>query len=57
VVLDVCRAEGLDPERTIVYLCGNPEMIINVEQELLDAEYPELHIKKELYWPKGKQAT
>lgn len=57
VVLDVCRDAELDPEDTIVYLCGNPEMIINVERELLGADFPELHIKKELYWPKGKDAT
>ncbi len=55
VVGDVCRDQALDPERTIVYLCGNPDMILNVEQELLGAEYRESHIKKELYWPKGKQ--
>jgi ferredoxin-NADP reductase len=57
VVNDVCQNEGLDPDDTVVYLCGNPEMIINVETELLDADYPEFHVKKELYWPKGKQAT
>jgi ferredoxin-NADP reductase len=57
VVRDVCENEGLDPDDTVVYLCGNPEMIINVESELLDADYPEFHVKKELYWPKGKKPT
>jgi ferredoxin--NADP+ reductase len=54
VVRDVCKENDLDPERTVAYICGNPEMIVNVETELLDAGFPELHIKKELYWPKGK---
>ena len=57
VIADVCRDLGLEPESTVVYICGNPEMILNVEAILLDAGYPELHVKKELYWPKGKQAT
>jgi ferredoxin-NADP reductase len=54
VVRDVCKANGLRPERTVVYICGNPDMIINVETELMDAGFPEFHVKKELYWPKGK---
>jgi NAD(P)H-flavin reductase len=57
VVGDVCREHGLDPEETVVYLCGNPEMIINAEQVLMDIGYPEFHVKKELYWPKGKKVT
>ena len=50
-----CQNEGLRPDETVVYLCGNPEMIINVESVLLDADYPEFHVKKELYWPKDKK--
>ena len=42
------------PDKTVVYICGNPDMIINVESELLGAGFPEFHVKKELYWPKGK---
>ncbi|HJW21139.1 MAG TPA: FAD-binding oxidoreductase [Candidatus Limnocylindrales bacterium] len=57
VVLDVCRAQGLRPESTVVYICGNPDMIINVEAELMAAGFPEFHVKKELYWPKGKDAA
>ena len=40
---------------TVVYLCGNPEMILNVESVLIEAGFPEFHVKKELYWPKGKK--
>ena len=47
----------LRPERTVVYICGNPEMILNVERVLMDRGFPEFHVKKELYWPKGKQVT
>jgi ferredoxin--NADP+ reductase len=57
VVLDVCRAHRLRPERTVVYICGNPDMIINVETLLMNAGFPEFHVKKELYWPKGKTAV
>ena len=57
VVEDVCRNEGLEPDSTVVYLCGNPEMIINAEQVLMASDFPEFHVKKELYWPKGKKPT
>jgi len=57
VIKDVCKDLGLKPDKTIVYICGNPEMILNVERELLDRDFPEFHVKKELYWPKGKTAA
>jgi ferredoxin--NADP+ reductase len=56
VVLDVCHDLHLRPEKTVVYICGNPDMIINVETLLMNAGFPEFHVKKELYWPKGKTA-
>ena len=56
VVGSVCHDLGLRPERTVVYICGNPEMILNVERVLMDRGFPEFHVKKELYWPKGKIA-
>jgi ferredoxin-NADP reductase len=57
VIAEVCRDLGLRPERTVVYICGNPEMILNVERVLMDRGFPEFHVKKELYWPKGKDAA
>lgn len=54
VVADVCKEHGLRPDRTVVYICGNPDMILNVERVLMDRGFPEFHVKKELYWPKGK---
>jgi ferredoxin--NADP+ reductase len=56
IVWDVCRDQGLRPDRTVVYICGNPEMILNVERVLMEHGFPEFHVKKELYWPKGKPA-
>ncbi|MEP7378851.1 MAG: FAD-binding oxidoreductase [Chloroflexota bacterium] len=56
VVLDVCKDLHLKPEKTVVYICGNPDMILNVEGLLMNAGFPEFHVKKELYWPKGKTA-
>jgi ferredoxin-NADP reductase len=57
IVTDVCRDLKLRPERTVVYICGNPDMILNVERELMHHGFPEFHVKKELYWPKGKDAA
>ncbi len=54
IVGNVCREQGLKPDRTVVYICGNPDMILNVERSLMDRGFPEFHVKKELYWPKGK---
>ena len=54
VVLEVCREQRLRPDKTVVYICGNPEMIINVETLLMNAGFPEFHVKKELYWPKAR---
>ena len=56
VVKSVCKDLHLHPDRTVVYICGNPEMIINTETVLMDLGFPEFHVKKELYWPKGKDA-
>ena len=57
VVGAVCKDLRLSPDRTVVYICGNPDMILNVEGVLMKSGFPEFHVKKELYWPKGKEAT
>ena len=57
VVAEVCHDLGLRADRTVVYICGNPEMILNTERVLMDRGFPEFHVKKELYWPKGKLAV
>ncbi len=54
-ILDaVCDDLGLTPEGTVAYICGNPDMILNAEEILQRRGLPEPHVKKELYWPKGK---
>jgi ferredoxin-NADP reductase len=45
----------LDPQDTVAYLCGNPDMIISAEETLLGLGFPEAAVHKELYWPKGKE--
>jgi ferredoxin--NADP+ reductase len=54
IITDTCREFGLRADETVVYICGNPEMILNAERTLMDRGFPEFHVKKELYWPKGK---
>jgi ferredoxin/flavodoxin---NADP+ reductase len=57
IVAPVADELGLTPENTIAYICGNPDMILSAEQTLLDRGFPEAQVKKELYWPKGKEPT
>ena len=45
----------LTPDDSIAYLCGNPDMISAVEATLRERGFPEAQVKKELYWPKGKE--
>jgi ferredoxin-NADP reductase len=55
IVAPVMNEFALDPADTIAYLCGNPDMILSAEQTLLEVGLPEEAVKKELYWPKGKE--
>lgn len=55
IVAPVCAELGLTAENTVAYLCGNPDMILSAEATLLDLGFPEASVKKELYWPKGKE--
>ncbi len=55
IVAAVCAELGLTAENTVAYLCGNPDMILSAEATLLDLGFPEASVKKELYWPKGKE--
>jgi ferredoxin--NADP+ reductase len=51
----VLDEHGLDPDNSIAYICGNPDMILSAEATLLERGYPEDQVHKELYWPKGKE--
>jgi ferredoxin--NADP+ reductase len=55
VLGDVLDEHRLSPDNAIAYICGNPDMIVAAEQQLLARGFPEDQIKKELYWPKGKE--
>jgi ferredoxin/flavodoxin---NADP+ reductase len=55
IVAPVCDELGLTPDNSIAYICGNPDMIVAAEETLLGRGYPEAQVKKELYWPKGKE--
>jgi ferredoxin--NADP+ reductase len=54
-VLSVCDELGLTPDNTVVYICGNPEMIVTAEATLLDRGFAESQVKTELYWPKARE--
>jgi ferredoxin--NADP+ reductase len=55
IVAPVCDELNLTPGNTIAYICGNPDMILAAEATLLERGFPEAQVKKELYWPKGKE--
>jgi ferredoxin-NADP reductase len=57
IVAPVCDELGLTSDNSIAYICGNPDMILAAEETLLGRGYPEAQVKKELYWPKGKEPT
>lgn len=57
IVAPTCKEFGLTPDNTIAYICGNPDMILAAEATLLERGFPEAQVKKELYWPKGKEPT
>ena len=42
---------GLAPDRTVVYICGNPEMTVAVEGILRQAHYDPRSLHTEQYWP------
>jgi ferredoxin-NADP reductase len=55
IVGPICDELGLTPQNTIAYICGNPDMILAADETLLGRGFPEPQVKKELYWPKGKE--
>ena len=55
IILDGFGSREATPDNAIAYICGNPDMILAAEQTLLERGFPEPQVKKELYWPKGKE--
>ena len=56
VVRDVCQNEGLEPDDTVVYLCGNPEMIINVESRAAGPRLPRVPRQEGALLAQGQEA-
>jgi ferredoxin/flavodoxin---NADP+ reductase len=57
IIDDVYDELGLTPANAIAYICGNPDMILAVDETLTGRGFDESGIHKELYWPKGKEPT
>lgn len=55
VIATELDAHGLSPENATIYLCGNPEMISAVEELATERGFPPEQVRKELYWPKGRE--
>jgi ferredoxin-NADP reductase len=55
ILAPVLDEMGLDASNSIAYICGNPDMILSAEETLLGRGYTPEQVKKELYWPKGKE--
>ena len=52
---DQLDEHGLTAENTTIYLCGNPEMVSAVEEIAAERGFPPEQVRKELYWPKGRE--
>jgi ferredoxin-NADP reductase len=55
VIAGQLDAHRLSAENATIYLCGNPEMISAVEETALARGFPPEQVRKELYWPKGRE--
>jgi ferredoxin/flavodoxin---NADP+ reductase len=55
VIAGQLDAHRLTAENATIYLCGNPEMISAVEETALARGFPPEQVRKELYWPKGRE--
>ncbi len=54
IVANQLDEHALTPESATLYLCGNPEMIVAVDECAQARGFDPEQIRKELYWPKGK---
>jgi ferredoxin/flavodoxin---NADP+ reductase len=55
IVEPVCEELGLNADNTIAYICGNPEMIVVVEELLVSRGFDPAHGRTEQYWPKKRK--
>jgi len=47
----ICDTHGLDPARSVAYICGNPEMITAAREVLSGGGFATEAIVSEQYWP------
>ena len=55
VLAEQLDAHGLTADNTTIYLCGNPDMVGAVEEIAAERGFASEQVRKELYWPKGRQ--
>jgi len=55
IVADQLDAHGLTSDNTTIYLCGNPDMVSAVEEIATERGFAPEQVRKELYWPKGRE--
>lgn len=54
IFADQLDAHGLNKDNTTIYLCGNPDMVSAVEEIAGERGFAPEQVRKELYWPKGR---
>ena len=54
IVENTLDEHGLTPVTATLYLCGNPEMIVAVDECAQARGFDPEQVRKELYWPKGR---
>ena len=54
ILADQLDEHELTPENTTIYLCGNPDMVSAVEEIATERGFAPEQVRKELYWPKGR---
>jgi ferredoxin/flavodoxin---NADP+ reductase len=54
IVPEQLDTHDLRPDNATLYLCGNPEMIVAVDELAQARGWEAEQIRKELYWPKGR---
>jgi ferredoxin--NADP+ reductase len=50
IVRKYADAAGYSPEATSVYVCGNPQMVRNIQGVMQRAGWPPQAVREELYW-------
>jgi ferredoxin-NADP reductase len=55
ILADQLDVHALTAENTTMYLCGNPEMVSAVEAIATERSFAPEQVRKELYWPKGRE--